>query len=144
MKKRIIVAYSTFAFRESFWSLDQDARTNVISGLCKSLDDAAERTYVYQVYPARPEYDFLVWSTSTCEELSLLVRLASHAAASRESGSDSPSSRGTSLKARPTAALNCQGKGSQREESERAHHKQGRQPLLCSCFSPAAHKIADC
>ncbi len=69
MRKRILVTYATFSFRQSFWELDAEARREFVESLCAAMETAADRTYLYQVYPARPEYDFLVWSTASCEGL---------------------------------------------------------------------------
>ena len=69
MKKRIIVSYTTVAFKESFWGLNGADRTDFINRLCSSVSGSAERAYFYQVFPARSEYDLLIWTTQTCEEL---------------------------------------------------------------------------
>jgi chlorite dismutase len=69
MKKRIIVSYTTIAFKDSFWALDATERSEFVNALCDSVNGSAERASFYQVFPARSEYDLLIWTTNTCEEL---------------------------------------------------------------------------
>ncbi|MDA1044439.1 MAG: chlorite dismutase family protein [Verrucomicrobia bacterium] len=46
-------------------------RTDFTKKLCAAVSASAERAYFYQVFPARSEYDFLIWTTQTCEELTV-------------------------------------------------------------------------
>ena len=69
MKKRILVSYTTVSFKDSFWEMNAADRADFTQKLCASVSASAERSFFYQVFPARSEFDFLIWTTQTCEEL---------------------------------------------------------------------------
>jgi chlorite dismutase len=59
---------SLFAFTPAYWSLDAAAREQIQSGLLSGLHAAAPAIHLYQLFPAEPSADFLVWSALPAEE----------------------------------------------------------------------------
>lgn len=66
--KRIIVSYAAYRFRDAFWQLEAAERASGIQTFCAAMQQVGDRASFYQVYPARAEYDVLVWTTSACEQ----------------------------------------------------------------------------
>ncbi|MCE9616567.1 MAG: chlorite dismutase family protein [Lentisphaerae bacterium] len=66
---RILVSYTTFAFQDSFWQLPPAEKRPWLRELFAALAQTGRSVSLYQVFPARSEYDFLVWSTADCETL---------------------------------------------------------------------------
>ena len=69
MDKRILVSYTTFSFKETYWNLNENKRKELLSAFCESIKETADKTSFYQVFPARHEYDFMVWTTIEAEKL---------------------------------------------------------------------------
>lgn len=66
---RIIAAYTTVKLRESFWQLAPDARRRVLANFLAAAAGTGQHVEFYQVFPARAEFDLLLWSTSDCTTL---------------------------------------------------------------------------
>ncbi len=69
MDQRIITSYTTFKFKDNFWTLDSSKRKEIIENLHQAITSHIEMSSFYQVFPARMEYDFFVWTTEKCETL---------------------------------------------------------------------------
>lgn len=69
MEQRILSNYNTFKFKDSFWTLDGAKQKKIISDFTTAISTCAEKTFFYQVFPARSEYDLFVWTTVKFEEL---------------------------------------------------------------------------
>jgi chlorite dismutase len=67
MEKRILVHYGLFSLNNEYWKLDVDDRKQVLKKFLKDIQEASDKTWFYQVYPAQTNFDFLVWSTVECE-----------------------------------------------------------------------------
>lgn len=79
-KQRIWASYTTFTMKEAFWQLDATARRTRLEELLASLAQGGQAVAFYQVFPARAEYDFLVWTTVDCESLDAPNRFLEDAA----------------------------------------------------------------
>lgn len=66
---RIFVSYTTFALQDSFWQRPAAERRAWLQNMFAALAQTGQRVSLYQVFPARSEYDFLAWSTVDCESL---------------------------------------------------------------------------
>ncbi len=60
--------FSLFAFKDAYWELDGDARRKLQAEWLGGLRAAAPKVDVYQVYPAEPGAEVLVWSALPVEE----------------------------------------------------------------------------
>jgi len=68
MEKRILVHYSLFSFHDNYWKLSVDDRKHNLRSFLKHVQEASQKTWIYQVYPAQTRFDFLIWSTVEAEE----------------------------------------------------------------------------
>jgi chlorite dismutase len=68
MAERTLNHFAFFAFTEAYWTLDTEQRAAFRSSLLEGLRAAASQVDVYQVFPARAEHDFVVWSALPAEE----------------------------------------------------------------------------
>ena len=66
---QILVAYVTFRCKNSYWKLGPDDRADALGALCGRLEDSGKRVSMYQIFPARAEFDFLAWVTVDCDAL---------------------------------------------------------------------------
>jgi chlorite dismutase len=67
MEKRVLVHYGLFSLNKDYWKLNVDDRKQVLKKFLKDAQEASEKTWFYQVYPAQTRFDILVWSTIECE-----------------------------------------------------------------------------
>jgi chlorite dismutase len=68
MAERTLNHFSFFAFTETYWTLDAEQRAAFRTTLLDGLRGAASQLDIFQVFPARAEHDFLVWSAVPAEE----------------------------------------------------------------------------
>ena len=68
MAERTLNHYAFFSFTEAYWALDTDERATFRTSFLAGLRDAATQVDVYQVFPARAENDFVVWSAVPADE----------------------------------------------------------------------------
>jgi chlorite dismutase len=68
MEKRILVHYGLFSLNNNYWKLNVDDRKQTLRKFLKDAQEASQKTWFYQVYPAQTKFDILVWSTVECEE----------------------------------------------------------------------------
>jgi chlorite dismutase len=62
MADRLLNLYAGFRFTESYWALSEADRSDVRAQLVESASPSAEATHFYQIFPARSDMDFLIWS----------------------------------------------------------------------------------
>ena len=62
MAERTLNHYAFWSFTEPYWSLSTTERAEFRASLLDGLRAAAQQVDVYQVFPARAETDFMVWS----------------------------------------------------------------------------------
>jgi len=65
---RTLNHFALFAFKESYWSLTSNERAEFHADWLAGLRASARRVDVYQVFPAEPGADILVWSALAAEE----------------------------------------------------------------------------
>ncbi|MDA0990030.1 MAG: chlorite dismutase family protein [Verrucomicrobia bacterium] len=78
---RIIVSYTMVKLTAAAWALSPAERADLIARYTASARGCGERVYFYQIFPARADYDFLIWSASTCQELTSPDRFFANGAA---------------------------------------------------------------
>jgi chlorite dismutase len=64
---RVLVAYVTFHCKDGYWKLEPRARADALRSLCESVEKSGKRVSMYQIFPARCEYDFFAWLTIDCD-----------------------------------------------------------------------------
>ncbi|MDQ3073901.1 MAG: chlorite dismutase family protein [Bacteroidota bacterium] len=69
MDKRILVHYALYSFKDRFWDLPGKERTDILLQFFKAIENASQKTWFYQVYPAQTKFDILVWSTIEADDL---------------------------------------------------------------------------
>lgn len=69
LTQRILSSYTTFRFHDRFWQLPAPARREWLRGFLRAMAETGQSASWYQVFPARAEYDFLLWTTVDCETL---------------------------------------------------------------------------
>ncbi len=69
MEKKILSQYALFSLRDQFWNLRYEDRKKALTGWCEDAQTLADRVWFYQIFPARADYDVMLWSTSVAEEL---------------------------------------------------------------------------
>lgn len=62
MAERTLNHYAFWSFTEPYWSLSAAERAEFRTSLLDGLRAAAQQVDIYQVFPARAETDFMVWS----------------------------------------------------------------------------------
>jgi len=68
MEQRIISHYQMFRFNQAYWELGSRERQDIILNLVEKLKQSVETIYCYQVFPARDEWDIMIWLNQTAEE----------------------------------------------------------------------------
>lgn len=63
MEHKLFVSYTALSFTDRFWNISADAQQKSLSAFCEAMRSTATSVSFYQVYPSRPEYDLIVWST---------------------------------------------------------------------------------
>lgn len=66
---RILSCYTMVSLRPDCWQLSAAERREVLARFLASMAGSGRAVSFYQVFPARAEYDLLVWSTVDCETL---------------------------------------------------------------------------
>lgn len=66
--QRTLNHFAFFAFTEAYWDLDAEERGTFRASFLEGLRGAAQTVDVLQVFPARADHDFLVWSALLAEE----------------------------------------------------------------------------
>jgi chlorite dismutase len=64
---RTLNHFALFAFKEAYWTLSAEARTEFHRNWLAGLRAAARRVDVYQIFPAESGADLLVWSALPAE-----------------------------------------------------------------------------
>jgi chlorite dismutase len=68
MAERTLNHYAFFGFTEHYWTLTVEERATFRQQLVAGLRSAARQVDIYQVFPARAETDFMVWSAVPADE----------------------------------------------------------------------------
>lgn len=63
MAERQLNLYSTFAFTDAYFELEEEGRRRVRRQIAEEASGLAQATQFYTVYPARSETDILIWSS---------------------------------------------------------------------------------
>lgn len=66
---RILSCYTLVSLRSDCWRLPVAERRAVLEQFLAAMAGSGRAVSFYQVFPARAEYDLLVWSTVDCETL---------------------------------------------------------------------------
>jgi len=69
LTQRILVSYTTFRLKDAYWQLEPAARKALLTDFLAGATGLGQAVACYQVFPARAEYDILIWATQDCEEL---------------------------------------------------------------------------
>ncbi len=64
---RIFTSYLTFTLTPEAWALTPERRRTLLTQALANLEGCGRATGWYQVFPARAEYDFLLWATVDAE-----------------------------------------------------------------------------
>lgn len=67
MAERQLNHFGIFAFTDSHWNLSSEQRQALLQQMAEQLPKLGERVYVYNIFPARPEADILIWSAMIAE-----------------------------------------------------------------------------
>src|SRR6185503_1706087 len=78
MENRILVHYALFSFHDNYWKLSVDDRKHTLRSFLKHVQEASQKTWFYQVYPAQTKFDFLVWSTIDAEAPDAISSFMAH------------------------------------------------------------------
>jgi chlorite dismutase len=62
MAERILNLYSCYTYNSQFWSLQPSDRKSVRAQIAETVKEASEVCHLYDLFPARSDADFLVWS----------------------------------------------------------------------------------
>jgi chlorite dismutase len=65
MSERYLSHYGMFAFTDLYWSAESEERKHFHATFLAGLRQSIERFDLYQVFPARTEVDFLLWTNQT-------------------------------------------------------------------------------
>lgn len=61
MASRYLNHYTLLHFEKAYWELPSERRAEVLDAFAKGLGGLADKVHVYQVFPARPNVDLLLW-----------------------------------------------------------------------------------
>jgi len=75
---RTLNHFSFFSFKESYWQLTADARTDFHRQWLAGLRSAARKIDVYQIFPSESNADVMVWSALPAEEKSAAAQFFEH------------------------------------------------------------------
>lgn len=62
MAERQLNLYASYAYTDAYFALDEEARRDIRRRLVEVAGPLAEATHFYNVFPARRDTDFLIWS----------------------------------------------------------------------------------
>lgn len=65
---RTINHFALFSFKESYWTLSADARTDFHRQWLAGLRSSSQKVDVYQIFPSESNADVMVWSALPAEE----------------------------------------------------------------------------
>ena len=68
MEKRVLCHFAMLTWTDAYYALAREERQRRHRQWLETLRAAAERVYVYQIFPARAEADILVWSSIHAED----------------------------------------------------------------------------
>ena len=68
MAERTLNHFAFYAFTDTYWNLDAKDRDAFRTSFLTGLRAAAQQVDILQVFPARADQDFLVWSAITADE----------------------------------------------------------------------------
>jgi chlorite dismutase len=62
--ERLFSHYSALRFTPAYWALESNDRRAVMDSLVATLPSLAQRVFTYNLSPARPESDIMLWCTN--------------------------------------------------------------------------------
>jgi chlorite dismutase len=68
MAQRFLNLYSIYSFLPEFWALTPEERKAVRGQIAQEAAAVAGATHLYNVFPARADWDFLIWSAWESDE----------------------------------------------------------------------------
>ncbi|MBI1334691.1 MAG: chlorite dismutase [Armatimonadetes bacterium] len=68
MAERQLNLYTTYSFTQAYFSLNEADQKALRKRIVDEVSGAAEATFLYSIFPTRPDSDFLIWSAWGADE----------------------------------------------------------------------------
>ena len=81
MASRYLNHYTLLRFERAYWDLPSKGRAEVLDAFADAIGSLADKVHVYQVFPARPNVDLLLWCVVEGDEDCAAARLFAKLAA---------------------------------------------------------------